>query len=221
MVAHKSQKPPLHTYTQWNIWATHFPTVCSLSSEIIHPSYWVLHTTSIILPAQWAGAFHVWFAVAGGRGQWKGLAGHTRMTILKRAAHCQGLHVAPSYATALTTDKQPFIWSDFPSLCNSDCQNIESFSFSHLHQLWNNRRETREGSCFYFLNFCVLCFSSVYAANKMLLWVGTTFPYINTIDCSTYSTCCHTCSASFWNANIKRAQENSVYHISLLLNGNR
>lgn len=34
--------------------------------------------------------------------------------------------------------------------------------------------------------------SSVCAANKMLLWVGATFPYINTTDCSWYSTSCHT-----------------------------
>lgn len=142
----------MHTYTQWNI-RTHFPTVCSLSSKIIHPSYWVLHTTSIILPAQWAGAFHVWFAVAGGRGQWKGLAGHTRMTILKRAAHCQGLHVTPSYAIALPTDKPPFIWCDFPSLCSTDCKNFVIFilSFTPTLKKTGQKQEREVASTFWIL----------------------------------------------------------------------
>lgn len=53
------------------------------------------------------------------------LTGHTRMT--KTAAHCQGLHVAPSSTPALPPDdKQAFMWCDFPSRCNPDC---------HFHSL--------------------------------------------------------------------------------------
>lgn len=64
----KRKAPTPHIHTQPNITVTHFPTVCSVSSKIIHLSDWVLHTTSIILPVQWGGAFHLWFAAGGVRG---------------------------------------------------------------------------------------------------------------------------------------------------------
>lgn len=117
-----------------------FPSVCSLSSNIIH--LWVLHTTSIVLPAHWTGVCHIWFVVAEGRGP-AAEGAHTRMTILKRVAHCQGLRVAPSYAPPpLPTDKQSFMRCDFPFMCNPDCH------FLSLIYTNTEKKMTREANCF-------------------------------------------------------------------------
>lgn len=82
--------------------------------------------------------------------QWKRLAGHTRMTILKRAAHCQVLHVAPSYASALPTDKQPFMRCDFPSLCNPDCH-FHSLIYTNTEKNRTQKQEREIASTFWIL----------------------------------------------------------------------